>query len=100
MVLIEAEAKAMLNDITGAQNALAILEEERDSAFDKTAYTDQDALMTQIKFQRTVNYGEKSSVPTLNFVRTTKLTIQIKEYLTYYTKIISNKECLLKTHGG
>ena len=59
MVLIEAEAKAMLNDIAGAQNALAILGEERDSAFDKTAFTDKDALMTQIKFQRAVElWGE------------------------------------------
>lgn len=59
MVLIEAEAKAMLNDITGAQNALAILGEERDAAFDKTAFTDQDGLMAQIKFQRAVElWGE------------------------------------------
>jgi len=59
MVLIEAEAKAMQNDISGAQNALAILGDERDTAFDKTTFTDQAALMTQIKFQRAVElWGE------------------------------------------
>jgi len=42
----------MMNDITGTQNTLAILEEERDPAFDKTAFTDQDTLMAQIKFLR------------------------------------------------
>lgn len=59
MVLIEAEAKAMMNDISGAQDALDILASERDSAFDKTAFTTQDALMDQIKFQRRVElWGE------------------------------------------
>lgn len=59
MILIEAEAKAMMNDITGSQNALAILGEARDSAFDKTAYTTREQLMEQIKFQRYVElYGE------------------------------------------
>ena len=59
MVLIEAEAKAMLNDITGAQNALAILGEERDSAFDKMDFTTQASLMDEIKWQRRVElYGE------------------------------------------
>lgn len=59
MVLIEAEAKTMLNDISGAQNALAILGEARDSAFDKTQFATQEALMDQIKFQRHVElWGE------------------------------------------
>ena len=59
MVLIEAEAKAMLNDISGAQDALDILGSARDTNFDKTAYTTQQALMDQIKFQRRVElWGE------------------------------------------
>ncbi len=59
MILIEAEAKAMLNDIGGSQDALAILGEQRDSAFDKTAFTNQASLMEQIKFQRHVElWGE------------------------------------------
>jgi hypothetical protein len=59
MVLIEAEAKAMLNDITGAQNALDILGSARDSAFDKTDYDTQATLMAQIKWQRRVElWGE------------------------------------------
>ncbi|WP_434037714.1 RagB/SusD family nutrient uptake outer membrane protein [Formosa sp. 4Alg 33] len=59
MVLIEAEAKAMLNDIPGAQDALDILGSARDSAFDKTAFTTQNALMDQIKWQRRVElWGE------------------------------------------
>lgn len=59
MVLIEAEAKAMMNDIPGAQDVLDILASERDSAFDKTSFATQDALMDQIKFQRRVElWGE------------------------------------------
>jgi hypothetical protein len=59
MVLIEAEAKAMQNDIAGAQNALAILGEARDSAFDKTSFGTKQALMDEIKFQRRVElWGE------------------------------------------
>lgn len=59
MVLIEAEAKAMLNDIQGAQDALAILGEARDSAYDKTQFTTQAELMEEIKFQRRVElWGE------------------------------------------
>ena len=49
MYLIEAEAKAMQNDIGGAQAALAPLGEARDSAFDVTVYDTQDALMEHIK---------------------------------------------------
>ncbi|MFD0842402.1 RagB/SusD family nutrient uptake outer membrane protein [Flaviramulus multivorans] len=59
MVLIEAEAKAMMNDISGAQDALDILGSSRDTAFDKTAFGTQQALMDQIKFQRRVElWGE------------------------------------------
>ncbi|WMI66092.1 RagB/SusD family nutrient uptake outer membrane protein [Aestuariibaculum sp. YM273] len=59
MVLIEAEAKAMLNDVSGAQNALDILGSARDSAFDKTAFTTQAQLMDEIKWQRRVElWGE------------------------------------------
>jgi len=59
MYLIEAEAKAMLNDIPGAQDALAVLGEARDEAFDKTVFDTQEALMEQIKFQRHVElWGE------------------------------------------
>lgn len=59
MVLIEAEAKAMMNDITGAQNALAILGNARDSSFDKSKFTTQALLMEEIKWQRRVElWGE------------------------------------------
>lgn len=49
--LIEAEAKAMLNDIPGAQAALNALVQTRDSAFDASTLTTQEALMDEIKFQ-------------------------------------------------
>lgn len=59
MYLIEAEAEAMMNDIPGAQAALAPLGSERDSAFDETAFTTQEAIMDQIKFQRRLElWGE------------------------------------------
>lgn len=59
MYLIEAEAKAMLNDIPGAQAALRPLAQERDSAFDVTLYNTQESLMEQIKFQRRLElWGE------------------------------------------
>ena len=59
MVLIEAEAEAMSDDIEAAQNALAILGEARDSAFDKTEFDSQEKLMEEIKFQRRVElWGE------------------------------------------
>lgn len=59
MYLIEAEAKAMLNDIGGAQAALNTLGSERDSAFDVTIYNSQQSLMDQIKFQRRLElWGE------------------------------------------
>jgi len=52
MYLIEAEARAMLNDIPGAQAALDPLGSERDSAYDVSLYNTQQALMDHIKFQR------------------------------------------------
>lgn len=59
MYLIEAEAKAMLNDIPGAQAALQTLGGARDTAFNATAFATQAALMAQIKFQRRVElWGE------------------------------------------
>ncbi len=59
MYLIEAEAKAMMNDITGAQEALRPLGEERDSTYDVTAFATQESMMEHIKFQRGVElWGE------------------------------------------
>ncbi len=59
MYLIEAEAKAMMNDIAGAQAALRPLGEARDSAYDVTVFATQTALMDHIKFQRRVElWGE------------------------------------------
>lgn len=59
MYLIEAEAKAMMNDISGAQEALKPLGEERDSEYDVTVFDTQEALMEHIKFQRGVElWGE------------------------------------------
>lgn len=59
MYLIEAEAKAMLNDISGAQEALRPLGEERDSEYDVTVFDTQEKLMEHIKFQRGIElWGE------------------------------------------
>ena len=59
MYLIEAEAKAMMGDILGAQEALRPLGEERDSAYDVTVFNTQESLMDHIKFQRRVElWGE------------------------------------------
>ncbi len=59
MYLIEAEAKAMMVDITGAQAALATLGGERDSAYNATVYNTQESLMEHIKFQRRLElWGE------------------------------------------
>jgi hypothetical protein len=59
MYLIEAEAEAMMNDVTGAQNALKPLGEERDNAYDVTIYNTKELLMDHIKFQRRLElYGE------------------------------------------
>ena len=59
MYLIKAEARAMMNDIPGAQAALRPLGEERDSAYDVTVFNTQQSLMDHIKFQRRVElWGE------------------------------------------
>ena len=52
MYLIEAEAEAMLGNVTDAQNALRPLGEARDSAYDVSIYDTQEKLMDHIKFQR------------------------------------------------
>ena len=52
MYLIEAEAKAMMNDLSGAQEALRPLGEERDSAYDPTVFDTQEEFIEHIKFQR------------------------------------------------
>ena len=49
----------MLNDIAGAQEVLRPLGEERDSAYDVTAYNTQESLIEHIKFQRRLElWGE------------------------------------------
>ena len=59
MFLIEAEAKAMMGDITGAQAAIAPLGKERDSAYDETAFNTQSSFIDHIKFQRGIElWGE------------------------------------------
>lgn len=59
MYLIEAEAKAMMNDIDGAQAALEPLGTARDSNYDVSIFNTQESLMEHIKFQRGVElYGE------------------------------------------
>ncbi|USD25858.1 RagB/SusD family nutrient uptake outer membrane protein [Flagellimonas marinaquae] len=59
MYLIEAEAKAMMDDISGAQEALRPLGEERDSSYDVTVYNTKESLMEHIKFQRRLElWGE------------------------------------------
>lgn len=59
MYLIEAEARAMQDDISAAQEALRPLGEERDSDYDVTAFDTQESFMDHIKFQRGVElWGE------------------------------------------
>ena len=59
MYLIEAEAKAMLDDVTGAQAVLQVFGASRDTAYDASVYTSKEALMAHIKWQRRVElYGE------------------------------------------
>ena len=59
MYLIEAEAKTMMNDISGAQDALRPLGEERDSGYDVTAFNTKETMMDHIKFQRGIElWGE------------------------------------------
>lgn len=59
MYLIEAEAEAMLNNVTAAQNALRPLGEERDSDYDVSIYNSKTSLIEHIKFQRKLElWGE------------------------------------------
>jgi len=59
MYLIEAEAMAMHNDVSGAQAALRPLGEERDSEYSVTDFDSQSKLMEHIKFQRAIElWGE------------------------------------------
>lgn len=59
MYLIEAEAEAMMSNISNAQNALQALGGARDSAYDATAFATADDLMDEIKFQRALElWGE------------------------------------------
>ena len=59
MYLIEAEAKAMMDDILGAQEALRPLGEARDSAYDVTVYDTKESMINHIKFQRGIElWGE------------------------------------------
>lgn len=59
MYLVEAEAKTMLNDVAGAQAVLQEFGEARDTAYNSSIYTNQNALMDHIKWQRRVElWGE------------------------------------------
>jgi hypothetical protein len=59
MFLIEAEAKAMIPDIAGAQAALGPLGRKRNSAYNVASFNTQQSLMAEIKFQRRVElWGE------------------------------------------
>ena len=59
MVLIEAEALAMMGEISDAQDVLAELAVKRDPTWDKSNYDTQEKLMAEIMFQRAVElWGE------------------------------------------
>jgi len=59
MYLIEAEAKAMMNDISGAQLILQEYGSARDTAYDSSIYSTQTTLMDHIKWQRHIElWGE------------------------------------------
>jgi len=59
MYLIEAEAKIMMGDVAGAQEALKPLAEERDSDYDVSAFSEQESMFEHIKFQRRLElWGE------------------------------------------
>lgn len=59
MYLIEAEARAMQNDVTSAQDALLPLGSERDSAYDVSIFNTQASFIEHIKFQRRLElWGE------------------------------------------
>lgn len=59
MYLIEAEARAMMDDISGAQTVLQEFGSSRDSAYDSSSLTSQTLLMDHVKWQRRVElWGE------------------------------------------
>jgi hypothetical protein len=59
MYLIEAEAEAMLTNVTAAQAALQVLGGARDTAYNATTFGTQASLMAEIKFQRALElWGE------------------------------------------
>jgi len=59
MYLIEAEAEAMMGNISNAQNALQALGGARDSAYNASVFGTQNALMEEVKFQRALElWGE------------------------------------------
>lgn len=59
MYLIEAEAKIMQNDLSGARTVLQTFGSSRDTAYDASVYSTKDQLLEHIQFQRYVElYGE------------------------------------------
>lgn len=59
MYLIEAEAKAMLDNVPGAQAVLQVFGSSRDTAYDASVYATKATVMEHIKWQRRVElYGE------------------------------------------
>ena len=59
MYLIEAEAKAMMDDVVGSQSVLQVFGGSRDTSYDASVYTSKDALIEHVKWQRRVElYGE------------------------------------------
>ena len=59
MYLIEAEAKLMMGNLSGAQEALRPLAEERDSDYDVTEFNTEESFFEHIKFQRGLElFGE------------------------------------------
>ncbi len=59
MYLIEAEALAMLNNVSGAQTALKPFGEARDTNYNVTIYNSKPLLLEHIKFQRRLElWGE------------------------------------------
>ena len=59
MYLIEAEGRAMSNDISGAQTVLQEFGSSRDNSYDSCVFTTREALIDHIKWQRRVElWGE------------------------------------------
>jgi hypothetical protein len=59
MYLIEAESKAMMNDVSGAQLVLQTFGKSRDAEYNSSIYSTKTALMNHIKWQRRVElWGE------------------------------------------